>query len=192
MILLSYTTIDNLHKASHTWINKMLGLETPESEAMLKGKETHAKIQAHVSGKTKIEGLDLPMDFPTIEYHCRLPAEEPYVFHGYVDAVNFASKSFLEIKSSNSHIWSQGDFDKSIQPAYYSWVTKIKKAYLVSCKFDLSNLKVYLWKFTDDDWAKAEKWANEGIEIIKSGEYQGGLVNGKCTGCNYGSNCHFA
>lgn len=192
-IILSYTVIDNIHKASHTWICKTLGIETPTSEAMLKGKDAHAKIQAHVSGKTKIEGLDLPMSFPTIEYHAQKPYNDLFSFHGYCDGVNFASKSILEVKTSGSKIWSQGDFDMSMQPAYYSYVTQFRKVYLVTCKFDLSDMKVYSREFTDEDWGKAQKWAEEAITIIEKGDFTGGLENGKCIleRCPYSENCYF-
>src|SRR3990167_4015008 len=196
-VILSYTAIDNIHKASHTWICKTLGIETPTSEAMTKGKEAHAKIKAHVSGKTKIEGLDLPMDFPKIEYHAQKPYNDTFSFHGYCDGVNFASKSILEVKTSGSKIWSQGDFDKSMQPVYYSFVTQFRNVYLVTCKFDLSGLKVYTRQFTNEDWKRAEKWANEAIEIIEKSDFKGGLdESGRCLGwkggCNYGENCYFA
>src|SRR3990167_4600638 len=193
-VILSYTTIDNIHKASHTWINKVMGIETPTNEAMLKGKAAHEKIQAHVSGKTKIEGLDLPMDFPTTEYHAQKPYNDYFSFHGYCDGVNFASKSILEVKTSGSKIWSQGDFDRSMQPMYYSYVTQFRKVYLITCKFDLSGLKVYTRQFTDEDWKRAEKWANEAIEIIEKGDFTGGLDDsGRCNleRCPYNSNCYF-
>ena len=192
-VLLSYTTLNDLHKASHTWINKCLNIKKPVSEAMEKGKEAHAKLQAHVSHKTKIDNLDLPMDFPTIEYHARKPYNDKFSWHGYCDGVNFASKSILEIKTSGSKTWSQGEFDRSMQPVYYSFVTQFKKCYLVTCKFDLSDLKVYYREFTEKDWERALTWGKEGIDIIEKGDFTGGLTDGKCIGyCSYGSACYFA
>ncbi len=196
-VILSYTAIDMLHKCSHGWINKQLGIETPTSEAMQKGKDSHAIIQAHVSGKKKIEGLDLPMDFPKIEYHAQKPYNDIFSFHGYCDGVNFASKSILEIKTSGSKIWSQADFDKSMQPMYYSFVTQLRRVYLVTCKFDLSNMKVYMREFSDKDWETAQKWAEEAIKIIEKGDFKGGLdESGHCLGwqggCNYAEKCFYA
>lgn len=170
----------------------MLGIQTPTTEAMEKGKAAHIRLQNHVTHKETVAGLDLPMDFPTVEYHAQRPASHDYMFHGFVDGINFASKSILEIKTSGSKTWSNQDFDRSMQPAYYSFVTGMRKCYLVTCFFDLSKLKVYFREFTDDDWKKAEAWANEGIAVIEKGDFTQGLdENKKCMGCNYGANCYF-
>lgn len=190
-ILLSYTTMDDLYKASHNWINKAMDIKKPESEAMTAGKLAHQRLQAHISGGEQVTGLELPMNFPKIEYHARRPWDDQFTFHGYVDAANFASKSFLEIKTSGGALWSQGKFNASIQPAYYSWVTGLRKAYFITCHFDLSDLKIYTREFTDEDLKKAEDWAMGAIDIIKKGDFTGGLVDGKCDGsCGY-PNCYF-
>jgi len=190
-IILSYTTINNLHEASHTWICKQMGITTPETDAMRAGKEAHKRLQDHAMGKKMIPELNLPMNFPKSEHHARRTHGD-YILHGFLDGVNFASKSGLEIKTSKKTVWSQQKFHESMQPKYYSFVTGFRNWYFISCRFDLSGLVVYHTTFTDEDWKKAEAWAQEGIDIIEKGDFKGGLdEHGHCTGCSYGSNCYF-
>lgn len=200
--ILSYTTLNNLHEASHTWVNKMLDIKPEQTDAMRCGKLAHKMIQDHVSGVKKMENFNVEWDFPRIEYHCKLPFNSDFLFHGYCDGVNFKTKSFMEIKTSKSTLWSQGEFDRSMQPVYYSYVTKFPHAFFLTCLFipqeDGSVLlgppRKFYRKFEPEEWEKARIWAEEGIKIIQSGDYTGGLDKdtGKCLGCSYGRLCHFA
>lgn len=190
-ILLSYTTMDDLYKSPHSWLNKQMGLKKPESDAMKAGSEAHKRLQAHISGK-KIDGIELDLDFPRAEYHARKDWDDKYTLHGYCDGVNFGAKTFVEIKTGGKKTWTNGDFERSIQPAYYSYVTGFRKCFLVTCLFDLSNMKVFYREFTDKDWKRAQDWVKGATEIIDKGNFKSDLVEGKCIGwCNYGDNCYF-
>ena len=190
--LLSYTTISDYLQANHTYICKQLGCVKPETEAMLAGREAHQVLQGHLLGEIKLP-IDLDWNCTDIEYHARKDADEEYQFHSYLDGVNWKSKVAFEIKTSGSNPWGQGQFNSSIQPKYYSWITGLKKFVFITCKFDLSGLKVFYKEMTDQDWKEAEDWAMKALKGIKAGEFKGGLdeKTGKCLGCNYQQNCHF-
>lgn len=187
--LLSYTTLDNYTKASHTYINKVLGIAVPKSDAMEKGTEAHKRLQSHLMGQEKLP-IELDWNCTAVEYHAKKDADAEFVWHGFLDAVNWKTKTAFEIKTGGTP-WGQGQFNASIQPKYYSWVTGLRKFIFITCHFDLSGLKVFSKEMTDEDWKEAEEWAMKALAGIKAGEFSGGLENGKCTGCNYGANCHF-
>lgn len=191
-ILLSYTTINDLYQSPHSFINKQLGIKKPTNEYMEKGKKCHEEIQNHLRKTAVNPKIQLDLDFTTIEYHCRKSHNKKYVFHGYCDAVNFASKTFLEIKSVNSKLWGNSQLESSMQPRYYSWVTGLRKMYLYTCLFDYSQSKLFYREFTDKDWEQAKKWAEGAVDIIEKGDLRSDLVNNKCNGiCPYKQNCHF-
>ena len=189
-ILLSYTTLDDYTRWSHTYINKLMGIKKEENEFMTKGKEAHKKLQDHMIGKTKLP-IDLKWDITQAEYHARKDVDEKYQWHGYLDGVNFRSKLAVEIKTGSP--WSNRKFEEHIQPRYYSWVTGLRKFVFVTCHFDLSELKVYYKEMTNDDWKQAEGWAYAALKGIKDAEFKGGLDDdGYCIGCSYGFACYFA
>lgn len=191
--ILSYTTLSNLHISPHSYINKMMGIETPENEYMTKGKSVHQIIQDHFSGKKIDPRLsNWNFKFNKVEYHCRKEYGN-YLLHGFLDAANFATKEFLEIKSS-SKPWSQSQFYNLIQAPYYALVSGLKKVVFLTCDFDLKNIKIFTQEFSDRDLHKAQGWADEAIKIIESGEFRSDLdATAHCDNprCPYGSNCWF-
>ena len=194
-VLLSYSTINNYYLSPHSYYNKLMGIETPETEPMREGKKAHAIFQDHVIGIKKDERLkDFDWSFQKKEYHCRKDFSEKYQFHGYCDAVSFESKTFLELKTvtKESSVWSQGKFHAIMQPRYYSWVTGLKKCLFVSCTFDFKNIKCYSCEFDADDWHKAQEWAEEAARRIDVGDFYSDLVDGKCQGCSYKELCYFS
>lgn len=185
--LLSYTTLADLHVAPHTYYNKIMGVKKPESDAMNKGSDAHKVIQRHVSKQEINPKLVDLWEFPRIEYHCRKDHNDKYTWHGFMDGVNFASKVFLEIKSSKNHPMGQSEFNKLIQPKYYSFVSGLRKVYFISCNFDLSTVKTFYQEYSDEDIKEAEAWALKGLDIIESGAY---LEDKTCDGlCSYRENC---
>lgn len=190
--ILSYTTLSNYEKAHHTYLNKIFGVKTPETDAMREGKRVHKLIQDHFLGVHKLPQLDAcPFDFDRAEYHARKPHDENFLFHGYVDMVNFKMKSFLEIKTVTKTVWTLGKFQNLMQWKYYAWVTNLNNAYFITCDFELNNMKYFTSEATEKDLKDAENWAMTQLEGIKSGKLKDDLVDGKCQGCNYGSSCLF-
>lgn len=168
-----------------------MGIKTPETDPMRKGKEAHEKLQRHILGIEKLP-IDLDLTFQRSEYHARKD-EGDYIYHGYLDCISFDSKTMCEIKTAGSKTWTLGDFEKHPQGAYYAWVTGMRKIFYVTCKFDLSDLKVYYKEFTDEDIEKSKQWAKEASQKITDGKLKEDLVDGACVNprCPYGSLCLF-
>ncbi len=191
-ILLSYTTINDLSVSPHSWLNKAMGIEKPTNEYMEKGKATHEKLQKVVLGDLNIVGINLPK-FNAIEKHFQKNFNDKYTLHGYADAVNYATKTLLEVKSSQTTPKTMGEFDKLIQGKYYCYVSGFRKVLYVACTFDLSKLKTYLYEYENDDMQEVENWVMEAIATIETENFKSDLVNGKCEleRCPYGENCYF-
>lgn len=187
--ILSYTTINNIHIAPHSYLNKLAGIKTPTSDVMNKGKEAHEKLQRHLLGIEKLP-INLDLSFGRAEYHARKD-EGDFIYHGYLDCVSFDSKTMVEIKTTGSKTWTLGDFEKHPQGAYYSWVTGFRKIFYITCKFDLSDLKTYYKEFTDEDMERSKQWALEASSKITEGKLKEDLVDNKCVNyrCPYGSQC---
>ncbi len=65
---LSYSTIKLLYDHPHCWLNKQMGIKAEEKPWMTEGREAHAIIQAHVSGKKPDERLKhIDFHFPIVE-----------------------------------------------------------------------------------------------------------------------------
>ena len=96
--ILSFTTLDNYTKASHTYINKVLGIVQPETEPMRAGKEAHKRLQEHLMGKRL--PIDLDWDCTAVEYHAKKEADDEFLFHGFLDGVNWKSKTALKSKQA--------------------------------------------------------------------------------------------
>lgn len=190
-ILLSYTAINDLYQSPHSWLNKQMGIKKDKTEAMQKGTEAHEILQAHVSGIKKLD-IDLDLDFPKVEHHARKRWNDKFTLHGYCDGINFTSKVFLEIKTSGKKPWTNGQFERSMQPKYYSFVTGFRKAFLLTCLFNLSEMKTYYREFSDKEWKETEEWVAKAIDLIEHGDLKADLVDGKCQGwCPYRKNCYF-
>lgn len=210
---LSYSSLNQLHEASHQWINKQMGIPVPEYPFLTAGKQAHAIIQRHVSGEHKYPTLkhikdkfpivepDVPDDHPDywdLKEPCKFSFDiGDYEIIGYYDGLDEENGRILEIKSS-SNPWSIGKFRKSMQRKLYGLSNdKIEEAVLVTCHKNIESWendppKVYSVPYTKKDRDEAKSWILEGIEILEGGDLTGGLdENGKCTRCFYGQNCHF-
>lgn len=205
MISLSYTTLSGVRDASHTWINKQLGLKREFKKEFGLGKEAHRIIQEHVSGKNLHPYLDHIKDtFPIVEKidfdpDCKFEVQmdDKYSIMGYLDGINRELGRFLEIKTS-SNPWSISKFVNAMQRKMYAYAfPELKEAMLITCQkepeaWQYQKPKVYLINNTEKDRAEALQWILDSISIIEKGDFTGGLDdNGKCTGCIYGGNCNF-
>lgn len=214
MTRLSYSALNSLHEASHQWVNKMLGIKVPEYPFLAEGKEAHRLIQNHVSGRKSHPALKhIKYRFPIVEPDvsdtdpnywdlkevCKFSffVGKDYMITGYYDGLDKENNRILEIKSSST-LWSLGKFRNAAQRKVYGLSNdKLKEAVLITCarnvdKWEREPPKVYSVPYTKKDRKEAESWILEGIEILESGDYTGGLdEDGKCTGCFYGQNCNF-
>lgn len=190
--ILSYTTLSNYEKNHHTYLNKIFGVKTIETDAMREGKRVHKLIQNHFLGIAKIPKLSTcPFDFDKAEYHARKPYSDDFLFHGFLDMVNFRMKSFLEIKTVTETLWTLGKFQNLMQWKYYSWVTNFPYVKFITSDFSLENIKYFTSEATQKDLEEAENWAMTQLEGIKSGKFKDDLIDGKCHGCAYSTNCLF-
>ena len=170
-----------------------MSIKIPENEYMRAGKEAHKIIQAHCLGKKKDDRLtDFDWHFTSQEQNFTYRYNDEFNIHGYVDLVAYDSKVICEIKTS-SKPWGQQQFEDSQQWRLYSLVTGFKKILLVTCKPDLSSLKTYYREVNDNDLEQVKHWIEEGIKIIKRGEFKTDLVDGHCVNyrCPYSSACFF-
>lgn len=193
-IVLSYTTISNYHKSPHSYLNKMLDIAVPTTPAMSAGKNAHEIIEAHCTGKKKDKRLaDFTWTFTDAERHIIRPSyHEKYNLHGYIDLIAYNSKVFAEVKTGTP--WSQKKFIDSMQWKYYAMLTGFRKALMITCRFDLTDLKTYYFEVTDKDLKDAELWVQEAIVGIENANFRTDLdENGVCTrpDCPYGDACYF-
>lgn len=192
-MVLSYTTINDYHISPHSFLNKAMGVEKEETDAMRAGKEAHDIIQAHCLGKNPDERLkNLTWNFNGSEWHCRRVWDEKTTLHGYIDLVNYKSKMIGEIKTSTSP-WGQKQFDTLIQWKYYALITGFRKVLFITCKPDLSGVKVFYAEAQAKDMMEAKTWVQKAVDGINAGKFTGDLVDGKCTNprCPYGERCWY-
>lgn len=206
MITLSYSTINMLYTASHNWINKQMGLKQEERVWFTQGKEAHRLIQDHVCGMKKDERLShLDCFFPIVEHvdfdpQCRSwkAVNKEFGIHGFVDGRNEATRQILEIKSSTT-LWSASKYQNLVQRKVYAFLfPEYVESILITCSRDPNiwnkdTVKTIRVPYTDQDRKDAMEWIKGGIKIIETGDFKGGLVNGKCVDpyCLYGKNCIF-
>jgi hypothetical protein len=210
MVKLSFSTINSCLQPenSHAWINKMSGIEVPENVYMTEGKIAHSIIQKHVSNELKDTRLDnITMEFPLVErkdFDERLHFEfefdskkEKYLIHGYYDGLDLENGRFLEIKTSGTP-WSIKKFQESFQRKLYTLSNeKFVEGAMITCKRDPEEWKIikpqlFTIPCTQHDRDQANIWILAGVRILESGNYTGGLIDGKCDGhCLWGSNCSF-
>ena len=198
---LSYTGLANYHRSPHSYINKCMGVETPETDAMRLGKAVHALVQDHCMGVKKDERLkDLEWNFTSKEWHCRRTCADGIILHGYIDLVNFKSKMLCEIKTGSSGM-SQKEFDELVQWKYYAYVTGFRKVLFLSLETAGTPEDIYIKKIhteyrevTDKDVQEATEWAATAIEGIKAGRFYDDLEGGRCQRgreCPYANYCLF-
>ena len=212
IITLSYSTINGCLQPhnSHNWLNKMYGLKSEDKAIYHEGKLAHDTIQGHVSGKRPHPDLvHIEYTFPIVEEvdfdrRCKfefpvLHRDNNYNMIGFFDGLDKANGRYLEIKSSSSP-WSLQKFQSLIQRKIYALSDPLlKEAICISATRDIeawkmSPPKVFVVPVTEQDRKDAMKWILEGIKVLESGKYDGGLdENGKCVDrwCYFGVNCQF-
>lgn len=144
------------------------------------------------------------------------------IIQGFADGLNPTEKRMMEIKLSSTP-WSIGKYKKSMQRKIYAWgFPQYEKGLLVTGMMltreqiqeagnDWLNWKAEDWEkrilenwtespptasecaMTKEDAQEAEEYILKGIEILRAGDFTGGLENGVCTDryCLYGDNCYF-
>lgn len=191
MILLSYTTLNDLINEPHTYLCKVMGLQKFTTPQMNEGKEAHRIIQAHISDIKFDERLGMITEhFPIVEEkdqdektHFTYPINDTYAIHGYIDGINLENKRFLEIKTSSTP-WSIQKFNKLIQWKIYALSGDFEEVVFITCTRDIRKVAKYSIKITTDHIQEALDFINKGIAILESGDfsYKG---QGKSKYCNY-------
>ena len=212
MIRLSYTSLNNLHNG-HEWLNKQMGIPVPDYPFLTAGKDAHRIIQDHVSGKKKDKRLKhIEINFPIVEEvdfdeRCKFVFKmDGYEIMGFIDGLDKKNKRFLEIKTSSTP-WSMSKFKNAMQRKLYSLALHdlgYKEAYLITGSKDPEEWesnppKLYSLEITEKDRSDASQWILQGINILESGKFTGGLDNeGFCEGCFWNmpryqqlANCNF-
>ncbi len=205
MTHLSYSTINMILEHPHCWLNKVMGFKQEVKPWMTEGHEAHEIIQKHVSGKlvdSRLSGIT--MKFPVVE-ECDFDPKCKFSFMregieviGFFDGLDEENNRFLEIKTS-SEPWPISKYQDSYQRKLYAVAKpKFTESILITCKRDpdawmVNPPKVYRLPLTAQDREEAESWIMTAIAFIKSGDYTGDLVDGKCidSRCPYGNQCQF-
>lgn len=180
MIKLSFTTANALINSSHTWLNKINGLQTFKTKYFDEGKTNHRLIQESLCGASPHPLFqDVPV-FDLVEgqdfdprLHVERKFNSQYVFHGYVDGISTERKDFIDIKTGTA--WSVAKFSKYPQFSLYAWALgdEYKTKWLLSLPRDQQQwhtrtIKVYNAPVTNKDYARAEAFLYQAIEIIEN------------------------
>ena len=194
-LYLSKSAILSLWKAPHSYINnKIFGIQQPESEAMTRGKELHEVIENHCTGLKKDPRLSsIQLTFQEKEKKIFVPYNDEYSLFGFIDMLDYRSKTFCEIKTGK--VWSQRDFDNAYEIEFYALALGFRKAFLITCSQDLSKIATRYRDIYEKDIEAVREWIDQSIIQIEMGyeELTRDLVDGKCTGnCWFRERCHFA
>lgn len=209
MITLSYSTINGCLQPnnSHNWLNKIYKVPFPTNEYMKNGQRLHNYMQQHFNGKSPVKELEkIPFDFPIVEERafdprCRVwhKFDDEYAFTGYTDGRNPLKGRILEIKISTIP-WSLTKFINNPQKSCYAFCLPEYEHYLgVTAVHDETTWaknapKYYEIPLTKSDRESGEEYIRKAIELLKKGDFSGGLdPDGVCRdkGCSYGYNCSF-
>lgn len=206
MISLSYSTINQLYKSSHYWINKQMGIQVPDNPAFATGRRLHRIIQDHVSGYKLDDRLNIKYTFDVVERvdfdpKCKISFKinEKYKVIGFLDGFNTVENRTLEIKTGTK-LWTLGDFQRTMQRRIYSIARpEMVENLLITALSDeeqwlITPPKIYKIPVTQKDKDEAMEWIMGGIKIIESGNFTGGLdEDGICRDrfCYHGANCYF-
>lgn len=178
MIYLSYSTINSLLNAPHTWLNKQMGLKTRSTPAFEQGKKIHKIVQESVSG---VNPHPLMVDFPLFEEVERhdfdqqmkidKPFNDKYAIHGYVDLKSPARKAFGDIKSGKP--WSIRQMVNHPQFWIYYWALDYPHFTLINLPKEIetwhyTNMQVYTMEYNQSHKKKAEDWIQSGINVIEN------------------------
>jgi hypothetical protein len=179
MIELSYTTMNALIHEPHTFICKYkLDLEQFTTPYLEEGGRLHRIVQDHVSGRAEHPALAHLPYFPHVEQgefdrmlEVRLPINDQFSFHGYVDGMNPQTKQFLEIKTGSA--WSKQRFLDLVQwKLYASALPDYTEVVFVNCSrpeqyWTKSSVRVYRHTITEVDRAAARRFIARAIDIIE-------------------------
>ena len=197
MILLSYSTLNELINCPHTWLCKQMGLQRFRTQAMQEGADAHTVIQRHVSGVERDPRLSkLMLYFPVVETRQQDPAthfeyqiDDEYSIHGYMDGKHEELERGLEIKTSST-LWGMTKFYNLMQWRIAALAQPwLKEMWFITATRDLRNPVCFTLPVTDKHRQEALAWIQRGIAIIESGDfsYDG---QGRSRYCNY-LNCPF-
>ena len=179
-MLLSYSTINGIKNCHYFWICKTQELDTIDFSFFEKGKKIHRQIQDHVSGRVIDDSLtERGLDpnkwyFPIVEEmdrdpNCHFEFEvDGHKIHGYFDGLK-PEEALLEIKSGT---YSPRDFMRSYQRKIYALALNVPRSVLIYSKDEFSKISTTIIQNTEKDKEEALKWIREGINIIKSGDFE--------------------
>lgn len=192
MILLSYSTLNELINEPHTWACKQMGLPRKTFYFMTQGTEAHGVIQRHISGVQKDPRLtNITVEFPVVETQRQDPAthfeakiDDEYSIHGYMDGKDEAHGRGLEIKTS-SNPWGLAKFMQLPQWKMAALAQPwLKEMWFITCTRDLKNPVTFNTPVTENHKQQALDFVTKGIEIIKSGDFSYNGI-GRSRYCNY-------
>lgn len=216
MITLSYSTIQYCLQPenSHNWRNKQMGLQVPDNEYFRNGHRIQQLITDHLKGvaprkdlahlEEKLGKFDLfeeeqKYGDPRVKLQqvFEILGEQVRVI-GFFDMKDTEKYRSGEIKAYG-RMWSVGQFASSYQRKIYGLLDpKFTEGVLITAlpnEAEWLSLppKVYILPYTQKDREDALKWITKAVEVIKKGDFTGGLTDGKCLNrfCNYGENCSF-
>lgn len=216
MITLSYSTIKSCLQPenSHNWRNKQMGIEVPDNEHFRNGHRIQKIITDHLKGAEVRDDLkhleEKAGKFDLFEVEqkygdprCKLQkvfeiAGEQVKITGFFDFKDTVELRCGEVKAYGK-MWSVGQFATSYQRKIYGLLEPLfKSSVLITALPDESQWaimppKVYILPYTQKDRDEALNWITKAVGVIKSGDFTGGLVDGKCVDrwCLYGENCQF-
>lgn len=201
----SYSTLRLLWECPHNYLNKISGIKQPDNDFFKEGREAHAILQKHLSGKELRDDLKhLKFNFPIVEKvdfdpdtKFEVAFGEDSIF-GFFDGYNPETGQLLEIKTSST-LWSLQKFKDLVQRKIYGWaMPALTEAILVTGskdpkKWQYEPPKAIRVPFTEQDKQDAKDWIVGAINKIKAGDFTSDLVAGKCVDprCYWGENCQF-
>lgn len=180
-ISLSYSTMNALLNEPHTYLNKVMGLSTFQTQAMADGDAAHRIIQDHISGDKLHEVLSAK-NLPTFslverekwdeQMRVRFDIDEKYFFTGFIDGDEPERLEFLEIKTGKP--WSPGEFARLIQWKLYSLGRpEHKRIWFINTPRDLSlwndvTIKVYNSEISPHNKLEAHEFIKKAIYTIEN------------------------
>ena len=193
-IVLSYSTLSDLKKWRHSWLNKMMKLPKKEFKFLQEGRDVQDVLLPHMAGVkldkriTKREKADSRFKLPPLELYekikfdpdveGRFDVNYKYSFVVYTDGLNLTEKFRVEVKSSSS-TWTLGMVRNLVQRKIQAIAfPETNRSYLVSAA---RNLKLPGWelsikslpaKDTEEEKEEAWKWIMEGVKILEKGDFE--------------------
>lgn len=178
MTKLSFSTLNALHNAPHTWLCKVMELPTYTTTFFEQGKQVHKIIQNHCLG---VEKHPLCSHLPEFERVEKSDFDEDmhitkkysgYLIHGYVDMISDKRKQFADIKSGSTP-WGVKKMATHPQFWMYSWMLGYNDFLLINAPKEVdiwneSNITTMDMTFTSKHHDKAKDFIDQGIHIIKN------------------------